>query len=99
MTDLEILTDEFCKLWNTLKARHMDLTIHQVAIESLLKKHPELPDPVNALLADSKQIPALHESMNQKYASILGPLLQRFSAALPATVRKHLSSLEDLENL
>ena len=78
MTDLEILADEFCKTWRTLKARHMDLTVYQAAIESLLSKHPKLTQTVNALLADSKRLPLFAKSLIRNMCQFWGRCFKDF---------------------
>lgn len=96
MTDLEILADEFSKVWQTLKMRHIDLAAHQTVIAGLLKKQPDLTQAVNDALNDPKQRHVVLEELNPQYASILEGLLRKFSDALPPTVLKQLSSLENL---
>jgi vesicle coat complex subunit len=92
----ESLAIEFATIWRVLKAADTELEVYKNAVAALLTIHPELSEPLNALLVSARQDSALAGKINEKYVPILETLIRRLPDDLPPKVQEHIESLEHL---
>ncbi|VVB52992.1 Uncharacterised protein [uncultured archaeon] len=90
----EFLFEEFARAWRLLKEADTEIEARQATFTALLTEHPNLKEFLDARLASARQSPALHEKMNQKYASILGTSIRKLPDDIHQEVRERFESLD-----
>ena len=97
-TSLEkYLADEFCKLWRVLTATDAELQAYKDGLRELLSGDPQKLEGLESFVTDRRGSPALHKTLQTKYAPVLHAILNDLPERAPDTdsVLKALEALED----